>query len=77
MYGIGTEFIKGLNRAQDSKEFIGYYENTGNVYEQGESKKGGPRIKDGEIVTIIIDPVRWKVYWHINGKKEAEANIAP
>jgi hypothetical protein len=25
MYGIGTEGIKGLNRAQDSKEFIGYY----------------------------------------------------
>ena len=47
MYGVGTENLKGMNRAQDSKEFIGYYENTGNVYEQGESKKGGPKIKDG------------------------------
>ena len=25
MYGVGTEAVRGLNRAQDSKEFIGYY----------------------------------------------------
>ena len=68
MYGIGSSLIKGLNRAQDSKEFIGYYQNTGNVYELGESKKGGPKIKDGEIITMIIDPKRWKLIWNINGK---------
>ena len=52
MYGIGNEAVKGLNRAQDNKEFIGYYENTGNIYERGESKKGGSKIKEGEIITI-------------------------
>ena len=45
MYGIGTDVIKGISRAQDNKEFIGYYENTGNVYDRGESKKGGRKIK--------------------------------
>ena len=32
MFGIGTSHIKGMNRAQDSKYFIGYYELTGFVY---------------------------------------------
>jgi len=45
MYGIGTESIRGVTRAQDNKEFIGYYENTGNVYDRSESKKGGRKIK--------------------------------
>jgi hypothetical protein len=75
MYGIGTKHIKGLNRAQDSKYFIGYYELTGNVYEQGTSRKGGPKIKDGETVTIVVDLRKWKVYWYVEGKREAEAGI--
>ena len=75
MYGVGSELIKGLNRAQDSKQFIGYYENTGNIYEQGQSKKGGPKIKDGQLITIIVDPKKWKIFWYINGMKQAEASI--
>jgi hypothetical protein len=52
MYGIGTAAIKGINRAQDNKEFIGYYENTGNVYDKGENKKGGPKVKNGDTITV-------------------------
>ena len=52
MYGIGTSNIKGVIRAQDHKEFIGYYENTGNIYDRGQSRKGGPRIKDGDIIGV-------------------------
>ncbi len=47
MYGVATEAVKGMNRAQDSKDFIGYYENTGFIFEQGTARKSGPRIKDG------------------------------
>lgn len=65
MYGIATAGIKGLKRPQDSKQFIGYYQNTGCIYDRGESKKGGVRIKDGNIVTIIIDTINWKVAWSI------------
>lgn len=71
MYGIGTEAVKGMNRAQDSKEYIGYYENTGFIYDQTESKKGGPKIKDGEVITIEVDTKKWKISWIIEGKKEA------
>ena len=75
MYGIGTENIKGLNRAQDSQHFFGYYEFTGNLYEQGTPKKGGPKVKDEEIVTIETDPKKQKISWYIAGKKEIQANI--
>jgi hypothetical protein len=69
MYGIGTAAIRGVNRAQDHKEFIGYYENTGNIYDRGESKKGGPKIKDGEAVTIEVDTKNWKITWLLEGNK--------
>lgn len=75
MYGIGTAAIRGVNRAQDHKEFIGYYENTGNIYDRGESRKGGPRIKDGDIVTIDVDTRNWTISWSIEGNKEAEITI--
>lgn len=65
MYGIGTEAVRGLNRAQDSKEYIGYYENTGFLYDQAESKKGGPKIKDGDTVTMEVDTKKWKIAWFI------------
>jgi len=71
MFGIGTEDIKGMSRAQDSKFFIGYYELTGNIYEQGVSRKGGARMKDGDTMTIVVDPRKWKIYWYIEGKREA------
>ncbi|CAM6005954.1 unnamed protein product [Sphagnum balticum] len=69
MYGVGTAAVRGMNRAQDSKEFIGYYENTGNVYDRGESKKGGPKVKDGDTVTLEIDTRSWRVSWLIEGRK--------
>ena len=65
MYGIGSDKIKGINRAQDSLYFIGYYEHTGIVYEQGSSRKGGSRIKDGYVLTVFVDPLKWKIYWEI------------
>lgn len=71
MYGIGTSTIKGINRAQDNKEFIGYYENTGNIYDRGESRRGGPRIKDGDIIVIEVDTRNWTITWMIEGNKEA------
>lgn len=76
MYGIGTATLRGLNRAQDHREFIGYYENTGNIYDRGESKKGGPKIKDGDTLAIEVDTRIWKISWYIEGNKEAECAIA-
>lgn len=76
MYGIGTAAIRGVNRAQDHKEFIGYYENTGNIYDRGESKKGGAKIKDGDTIGVEIDTRSWKITWYLDGKKEAECAIS-
>jgi len=75
MYGIGTASIRGVVRAQDHKEFMGYYENTGNLYDRSESKKGGPRIKDGDIISIEVDTKNWTISWWIEGVKEAELVI--
>ncbi len=76
MYGVGTASIRGINRAQDHKEFIGYYENTGNIYDKGESKKGGARVKDGDTIIIEVDTKNWKISWCIEGTKEAEITIS-
>ena len=76
MYGIGTETLRGLNRAQDSKEFVGYYEYNGNVYQEGKGRKGGQKIKDGDVIEIEIDTVAWKIEWMINEKKETDSEIA-
>ena len=65
MYGVGTSSIKGVIRAQDHKEFVGYYENTGNIYDRGESRKGGPRIKDGDIIGVEINTKLWTISWTI------------
>ena len=75
MYGIGTASIRGVIRAQDHKEYIGYYENTGNIYDRGDSKKGGPRIKDGDIIVVEINTKSWMINWTIEGMKEAELPI--
>ena len=45
------------------------------MYDQTESKKGGPKIKDGDIVTVEIDTKKWIISWYIDGKKEASTNI--
>jgi hypothetical protein len=76
MYGIGTASIRGIIRAQDHKEFVGYYENTGNIYDRGESRKGGCRVKDGDILTIEVDTRNWVISWTVEGNKEAEIAIS-
>lgn len=76
MYGIGTSNLRGVLRAQDSKEFIGYYQNTGMIYDRGESRKGGPKIKDGEVIDIEVDTINWFISWTIEGLMEAEVAIS-
>jgi hypothetical protein len=75
MYGIATAAVRGVTRAQDHKEFIGYYENTGNIYDRGESKRGGAKIKDGDTVAIEIDTKNWKISWMVDGSRDAECPI--
>lgn len=76
MYGVGTAAVRGINRAQDCKDFIGYYQNTGCIYERGVSTKGGRKVKDGEIMGIEIDTKNWKIFWSIEGVKEAEIGLS-
>lgn len=71
MYGIGTAAVKGISRAQDHREFIGYYENTGAIYDRGESRKGGVKVKDGDTITVEIDTRTWRISWVVEGIRQA------
>ena len=66
-----------MNRAQDSKYFLGYYELTGFVYENGTSKKGGVKIKDGSIIMIVVDLIKNVISYFVNGKYSMESAIHP
>ena len=68
--------MRGVNRAQDSKEFVGYYEYNGNVYQEGKGRKGGQKIKDGDTLVIEIDTITWKIEWLLNDKQETQSDIA-
>jgi hypothetical protein len=37
------------------------------VYDRGESRKGGSKIKDGDIIVIEIDTINWLISWTIEG----------
>jgi hypothetical protein len=39
------------------------------VYDKGENKKGGPKVKNGDTVTIEVDTINWKIVWYVEGNK--------
>jgi len=46
------------------------------IYDRGESRKGGPKIKDGEVIDIEVDTINWFISWTIEGLMEAEVAIS-
>jgi hypothetical protein len=76
MIGICTRECFGVTYAYKSKCSIAYNSYSGNVWEKGNSRKGGTAIIDGQSIAIEINLIESKVTWFIEGKKATEASIA-
>ena len=52
MYGIATKELFGISNSHKDKSSIAYNAKNGNLWENGLSKKMGPSISDGQIITF-------------------------
>jgi hypothetical protein len=75
MMGICTRECFGVTYAYKSKNSLAYNSYSGNVWEKGNSRKGGVAVMDGQTVAIEINLIEHKVVWFIDGKKAVEAGI--
>ena len=50
---------------------MNYVGHNGNIFEKGEMKAAGPLITNGDIVSIVVDLINFKIKWEINGIQAA------
>jgi hypothetical protein len=75
MIGVITREAFGQAYAYKLRSSIAYNSYSGNVWEKGNSRKGGSSVMDGQTVAIEVNLIDYKVIWFIEGKKAAESSV--
>jgi hypothetical protein len=75
MYGICTRDSFGKVNSYKEKESIHYNAYSGNIWENGTSKKGGMSIYDGQTVSIDVNLTNSKISWFVDSNKLARTTI--
>lgn len=75
MYGIGTADIFGVSNSYKEKQSISYNSYSGNIWENGSSRKSGSSVHDGQIVSMDVSLTTFKVTWSADSKKIGETVI--
>ncbi len=76
MYGIGTNDIFGLNNSYKDKNSLTYNAYSGNIWENGTSRKSGSSIYDGQTIAIDVNLLNYKISWSVDGKKMGQTIIS-
>ncbi len=63
--GIVTENIFGKKDAYNHKDVLCYVSGDGYICENGNERKGGRKINDGETINLAVDTINWKVSWSV------------
>lgn len=66
MTGICTSEMMGKRDAYNSQHVVTYVSGDGYVCENGVEKKCGRAVKDGEVITVGVDTINWKISWAVD-----------
>jgi len=54
---------------------VAYNSYSGNIWENGASRKGGSGVNDGQIIAVDANLSTFRISWTVDGKKYGEAII--
>lgn len=75
MYGICTREVFGKINSYKEKEAICYNAYSGNIWENGSSRKGGMSIYDSQMVSIEVNLINNRISWFADSNKLGKATI--